>query len=86
MEVCSKMPRQSRRLFEEDVSRIESEHTIQMMEAELEYHRKIAVTFENTLISEQKHLSLLTRRQRRDNRMQNDIRDAIQHSRGDDFE
>ena len=86
MEVCSKMPRQSRRLFEEDVSRIESEHTIQMMEAELEYHRKMSMTFENTLISEQKHLSSFTRRQGRNCRVQSDVRERFSTQEEDDFE
>ena len=86
MEVCSKMPRQSKRPFDEDVSRIESEYTIQIMEAELEYHRKMSMTFEKTLLSKQKHLSLLTRRQGRNCRVQNDVRERFSTREEDDFE
>ena len=86
MEVYFKMTRQSRILFEEELSKIESEHAIQMMEAKLEYHRKMSMTFENSLVSEQKRLSSITGRQKRNNRIQNHIRDAMRQSRGDDSE
>ena len=79
------MPRQSRR-FEDTVSKIESEYNISRMEAELEYHRKMSMTYDNTLVTEQEHLSRITRRQRRTAEMQNNIRDVMRQSRGDNSE
>ena len=77
------MPRQSRR-FEEDISKIESEYNISRMEAELEYHRKMSMTYGTTLESEQERLARITRRQQRTNHIQNRIRDAVRDSSGDD--
>jgi len=79
------MPRQSKR-FEDTISKIESEYNISRMEAELEYHRKMSMTYGSTLITEQERLSRITRRQRRTVEMQNNIRDAMRQSRGDDSE
>ena len=86
MEVYFKMPRQSKSLFEQELSKIESEYSIQMMETELEYHRKMSMTFETSLLSEQEHLSSIKKRQRKSNQIRSNIRDAIRYSRGDDFE
>lgn len=80
------MPRLPRRLFEEEISKIETERTIQMMESELEYHRKMSRVFENSLVSEQKHLSSITKRQRMNSQLRNNIRNALRQSRGDDSE
>ena len=77
------MPRQSRR-FEEEISKIESEYNIQRMEAELEYHRKMSITYGTTLESEQERLARITRRQQRTNHIQNRIRDVVGDSSGDD--
>jgi len=85
MEVYSKLPRHSRR-FEDEVSRIESEYNIQRMEAEVEYHRKMSMTFENSLVPEQERLSRITRRQRENSRLREHIRDATRQSRGDGSE
>ena len=84
MEVCFKLIRQPRRFFEEEISKIELEHTIQMMEAELEYHRKTSMVFEKSLVSEQERLSSITRRQRMDSQVRNNIRNALRQSREDD--
>ena len=86
MEVCSKLPRPSRRQFEEQFSKIESERTVQMMEAELTYHRKMSMAFESTLLAEQETLSKIEKRQQRRNQMQSKLRETFEHSRGDDFE
>ena len=77
------MPRQSRR-FEEEIPKIESEYNIQRMEAELEYHRKMSMTYGTTLESEQERLARITRRQQRTNHIQNRIRDVVGDSSGDD--
>ncbi len=77
------MPRQSRR-FEDTISKIESEYTISRMEAELEYHRKMSMTYGSTLVVEQDRLAKITRRQQRTHHIQNSIRDAVRDSSGDD--
>ncbi len=77
------MPRQSRRL-EDTISKIESEYNIQRMEAELEYHRKMSMTYGSTLVTEQERLSRITKRQRRTHHIQNSIRDAVRDSTGDE--
>ncbi len=77
------MPRQSRR-FEEVISKIESEYNISRMEAELEYHRKMSMTYGSTLVVEQERLAKITRRQQRTHHIQNHIRDAVRDSSGDD--
>ena len=79
------MPRQSRR-FEDTMSKIELEYNIQRMEAELEYHRKMSMMYGSTLVVEQEQLSKITRRQRRTNCVQSEIRDAARDSNGDDSE
>ncbi len=79
------MPRQSRR-FEEVISKIESEYNISRMEAELEYHRKMSMTYGSTLVVEQDRLAKITRRQQRTHHIQNSIRDAVRDSSGDDSE
>ena len=70
------MPRQSRR-FEEVISKIESEYNISRMEAELEYHRKMSITYGSTLVVEQERLARITRRQQKIPHIQNRIRDAV---------
>ncbi len=85
MEACSKMTKPSRRQFEEEFSKIESERTVQLMEAELIYHRKMSMVFESTLLSEQENLSKIQRRQQRQSKLRNNIRDAYQNSSGDDL-
>ena len=77
------MPRQSRR-FEEVISKIESEYNISRMETELEYHRKMSMTYGSTLVVEQERLARITRRQQRTHHIQNRIRDAVRDSSGDD--
>ena len=77
------MPRQSRR-FEDTISKIESEYNISRMEAELEYHRKMSMTYGSTLVVEQDRLAKITRRQQRTHHIQNSIRDAVRDSSGDD--
>ena len=77
------MPRQSRR-FEEEISKIESEYNIRRMEAELEYHRKMSMTYGTTLESEQERLARITRRQQRTHHIQNRIRDVVRDSTGDE--
>ncbi len=77
------MPRQSRR-FEEEISKIESEYNISRMETELEYHRKMSMTYGSTLVVEQERLARITRRQQRTHHIQNRIRDAVRDSSGDD--
>ena len=77
------MPRQSR-LFDDTISKIESEYNISRMEAELEYHRKMSMTYGSTLVAEQKRLAKITRRQQRTHHIQNRIRDVVRDSSGDD--
>ena len=77
------MPRQSRR-FEDEISKIESEYNISRMEAELEYHRKMSMTYGSTLLTEQDRLTKITRRQQRTSHIQNSIRDAVRDSTGDE--
>ncbi len=77
------MPRQSRR-FEEVISKIESEYNISRMEAELEYHRKMSMTYGSTLVVEQDRLAKITRRQQRTHHIQNSIRDAVRDTTGDE--
>ena len=77
------MPRQSRR-FEDEISKIESEYNIARMEAELEYHRKMSMTYGSTLLTEQDRLTKITRRQQRTSHIQNSIRDAVRDSTGDE--
>jgi|APSaa5957512535_1039671.scaffolds.fasta_scaffold01567_15 hypothetical protein len=77
------MPRQSRR-FEDTISKIESEYNISRMEAELEYHRKMSMTYGSTLVVEQDRLAKITRHQQRTHHIQNRIRDAVRDSSGDD--
>jgi len=84
MEVCFKMPRRQVRQFDEQMSQIESERTIRLMEAELEYHRKLSMLFENSLVSEQKQLSRIQRRLKRHSQMQSHIRDALKETREDE--
>jgi len=86
MEVCYKMSRQRTSQFEEETSKIETEYNIQRMESELEYHRKLSMVFENSLVSEQKQLSRIQRRLRRHSQIQNHIRDAVRETREDDSE
>jgi hypothetical protein len=78
------MSRQPRRFFEEEISKIESERVIQMMESELEYHRKMSKAFESSLISEQEHLSQIIRKQRTSSHVRNSMHNAFRQSRGDD--
>ncbi|MGY5148883.1 MAG: hypothetical protein ACW9W3_02365 [Candidatus Nitrosopumilus sp. bin_68KS] len=77
------MPRQSKR-FEGEISKIESEYNIARMEAELEYHRKMSMTYGSILLIEQDRLTKITRRQRRTSHIQNSIRDAVRDSTGDE--
>jgi len=86
MEVCIKLPKSSRRQFEVQFSKIESERTVQMMETEMNYHRKMSRAFETTLLSEQENLSKIEKRQQRRNQIQKNIHDAFQNTRGDDSE
>lgn len=86
MEVCFKLLRLPRRVFEEEISKIESERTIQMMESELEYHRKMSRVFESSLVSEQERLSSITKRQRMNSQMRNNIRNVFRQSKGDDLQ
>ncbi len=79
------MARQSRG-FKEIISKIESEYNISRMEAELEYHRKMSMTYGDTLIAEQECLAKITRRQQRTHHIQNRIRDAVRDTSGDDSE
>ena len=72
--------------FEEVTSEIETEYNIRRMESELEYHRKLSMVFENSLVSEQKQLSRIQRRLRRHSQIQNHIRDAVRETREDDSE
>ncbi|CAD6368395.1 conserved hypothetical protein [metagenome] len=78
------MPRQRR--FEDEISKIESERVIQMMESELEYHRKMSKAFESSLVSEQEHLSRITRRQQMNSQVRNNVRNTFRQSRGDDLQ
>ena len=77
------MSKQSKR-FEDTISKIESEYNISRMEAELEYHRKMSMTYGSTLLTEQDRLAKITRRQQRTHHIQNSIRDAVRDSSGDD--
>lgn len=86
MEVCSKLPRYSRRQFEDDTARAEAERTVRVMEAELEYHRKMSMTFESMLLSEQETLSRISRREQRRSNMQDKLRETFEHSTGDECE
>ena len=86
MEVCSKLPKPSRRQFEEQFSKIESERTVQLMEAELVYHRKMSMVFESTLLEEQENLSKIEKRQQKRKQFRDNIHDAFQNTRGDDSE
>jgi hypothetical protein len=79
------MSRPSKR-FEDELSKIESEYNISRMEVELEYHRKMSMTYGSTLVSEQEKLARITRRQQRTHHIQNRIRDAVRDSSGDDSE
>jgi len=79
------MPRQLRR-FEEVISKIKSEYNISRMETELEYHRKMSMTYGSTLVVEQERLARITRRQQRTNHIQNRIREAMRDSSGDDLQ
>ena len=79
------MPRQSRR-FEDEISKIESEYNIARMETELEYHRKMSMTYGSTLQTEQDRLARITRRQQRTHHIQNRIRDAVRDSSGDELQ
>jgi flagellar motor switch protein FliG len=72
------------RRFQDEILKIESERTIQMMESELEYHRKMSMIFESSLVSEQEHLSRIVRRQQATSQMRNNMRNTFRHSRGDD--
>ena len=78
------MSGQHRRQFDEIISQIESERTISLMEAELEYHRKMSMMFAKTLESEQRQLSNTQKRQGKRRQMQNGIRDTFQHLTGED--
>jgi hypothetical protein len=78
------MSRQRTSQFEEVTSKIESEYNIQRMESELEYHRKLSMVFENSLVSEQKQLSRIQRRLKRHSQIQSHIRDALKETREDD--
>ena len=77
------MSKQSKR-FEDTISKIESEYTISRMEAELEYHRKMSMTYGSTLVVEQDRLAKITRRQQRIHHIQNSIRDAVRDTTGDE--
>ena len=74
------------RKFEDEISKIESERTIQMMESELQYHRKMSMIFENSLVSEQEYLSHITRRQQMNARARTNMRNAFRQSQGDDLQ
>jgi len=78
------MSRQRTSQFEEMTSKIESEYNIQRMESELEYHRKLSMVFETSLVSEQKQLSRIQRRLKRHSQIQSHIRDSLKETRGDD--
>jgi len=86
MEVYYKMSRPHTSQFEEETSKIDTEYNIQIMESELEYHRKLSKVYENSLLSEQKQLSRIQKRLNRHNQMQNHIRDALRETREDDSE
>jgi hypothetical protein len=79
------MPRQSKK-FEDTISKIESEYNISRMEAELEYHRKMSMTYGSTLLTEQDRLARITRRQQRTSHIQNRIRDVVRDSSGDELQ